>query len=131
MKKTCNIGFVLKNELSCFNAALGLAHALRERGRNTVFFVDDRSIFSPYVESHGFKAAKTASVDDSIKRNSIDLCFLDSIRNDIYPTSTLLAETGLPTILLSYPLDRRSRLEPISESLNCEIDHLQSYTCCD
>ena len=35
---------------------------------------------------------------DSIE---LDLCFLDSLRDDIYPTSTLLAEAGVPTILVS------------------------------
>ena len=150
MKKSCNIGFLLTPEHSCFNAAFGLAYALQERGHDTVFFVGYKSIFWHYVESHGFKAAKIASLVegrttkanrpsrisavetadaactrrytkaqwfvDSIK---LDLCFLDSIRDDLYATSTVLAETGLPTILLSYTFASRFQTGCPRSSLRC------------
>ena len=65
MSKSFNIGFLLTPEHSCFNAAFGLAYALQARGHDPVFFVGYKSIFWDYVESHGFKAAKTTSLVES------------------------------------------------------------------
>jgi hypothetical protein len=44
---------------------------------------------------------------DSIKTNSIDLCFLDAVRYDLYPYALALAKTGVPTMLLSYTFASR------------------------
>jgi len=36
-----------------------------------------------------------------IKSNSIDICFLDAIRYDLYPFALALAKAGVPTLMLS------------------------------
>ena len=44
---------------------------------------------------------------DLIKTNSIDLCFLDAVRYDLYPYALALAKTAVPTMLLSYTFASR------------------------
>ncbi len=44
---------------------------------------------------------------DLIKTNSIDLCFLDAVRYDLYPFALALAKTGIPAMLLSYTFASR------------------------
>jgi UDP:flavonoid glycosyltransferase YjiC (YdhE family) len=62
---------------------------------------------------------KQDCLTDLIKRNSLDLCFLDSIYDDIYPYAVVLAEMGVPTILLSYTFASRFQTEypPVFSSM--------------
>lgn len=142
MTKCHNVGFALMSEHSSYNAALGLARVVRERGHNPIFFVSDKTVFSRFVSAHGFEAAATppgheshmADPDraarfrlwkrlkkraanirveqdflvDMIKTNSLDLCFVDAVRYDLYPLVLALAKTRVPTILLSYTFASRS-----------------------
>lgn len=55
MKKKCNIGFLMINEHSSFNAAFGLARVLKDRGHEVMFFVETGTVFQQYVKEHGFK----------------------------------------------------------------------------
>lgn len=57
MTKSYNVGFALMSEHSAYNAALGLARVVRERGHNPIFFVSDQTIFAQFVRTHGFQAA--------------------------------------------------------------------------
>lgn len=57
MTKGFNVGFALMSEHSSYNAALGLARVVQERGHNPIFFVSDQTIFSQFVRTHGFQAA--------------------------------------------------------------------------
>ena len=145
MKRSYNVGFAILGEHSSYNAALGLARVIQERGHNVIFFVSDKTIFSHYVSMHGFKAenipsghelhienpkrtarfrlwkrlrerAKNISLEqeilvDLIKSNSLDLCFLDVIRYDIYPIALALAKMSVPAMLLSCNFSSRFQVE--------------------
>ena len=136
-----NVGFALMSEHSSYNAALGLARVVQERGHNPIFFVSDQTIFSQFVRTHGFQAAaippgheshfakpdkiarfrlwkrlqnRAASIRveqdflvDLIRTNSLDLCFVDAVRYDLYPFALALAKAGVPTMLLSYTFASR------------------------
>jgi len=139
--KSHSVGFALMSEHSSYNAALGLARVVHERGHNPIFFVSDQTIFSQFVRTHGFKAAaippgheshfakpdkiarfrlwkrlqnRAASIRleqdflvDLIRTNSLDLCFVDAVRYDLYPYALALAKAGVPTMLLSYTFASR------------------------
>jgi hypothetical protein len=153
MKKRHNIGFLLMNEHSVYNAALGLARALQERGQNVLFFVPHGTMFSQYVNAHGFKVVnflaarepgmlnsgkrrsvrlwdrfkehsenvrwKQSCMSELMKSNSLDLCFIDFIRDDVYLYVDMLCRLGIPTILLSYTFASRFSTEypPVFSSM--------------
>jgi zeaxanthin glucosyltransferase len=135
MKRSYNVGFLVMSEHSSYNAAFGLARALQERGHNAVFLANNKTVFPQYVIAHGFKVVEIPEVPrhkipkfrlfkrlktrkhnikleqsllaDLIKKNSLDLCLLDSVRYDLFPFALVLAKLGIPTILLSYTFGSR------------------------
>src|SRR5512139_197629 len=61
-----NIGFVLMSEHSSYNAALGLARAVQERGHDAIFFASAGTVFPGLASAQGFRVAATPPGHDDL-----------------------------------------------------------------
>jgi UDP:flavonoid glycosyltransferase YjiC (YdhE family) len=129
MKSQYNVGFLLINEYSSFNASFGLARVLKERGHKVHFIVTAGTVFPSYVNQNGFESSimETKTFDRPEKNRIVRLWIrlknhwkhiaheqkglsdlieknsLDLIFLDnlySYPFAMVLAELHVPTILL-------------------------------
>lgn len=129
MKPHYNIGFLLIDEYSSFNASFGLASILKERGHRVFFIVTAGTVFPKYVNDNGFETSimEVPTFDrpknnrflqpwTRLKNHSLRLeleqnCLADLIKRKAldlvfldnlysYPFAVVLAELQVPTILL-------------------------------
>lgn len=128
MDEKYTLGFLLANEYSSYNCAIGLASILANRGHEVIFFVRGNTVFPQYLHKHGFastvvqvepkhsprpkkfqwwrrlqthrKRVQFAQTElkKTITHYSPDLIFLSALIP--YPYSLVLAELRIPTLLL-------------------------------